>query len=375
MDTLPRHPLAVTVVLVTIAALLLFLPVLAGAQQQPPSEEFEEEVDVTEVLLDVVVTDRQGNPVPGLKANDFTVTEDGKEVEVTSVEYYTTHYDVPEAELAPGEVPASRYFIFFFHDQRFNSNAANRLLRQQLQAGKQASDWARENLQPSDWVAVVGYEARLKIHLDFTQDRQAIMEAIEAATRGERPRAETSRRAGADAGDASLLARLPTGKELSRITRRPYSALTRLAEAVGPIVGRKNILLFSIGFGAVDDFTGTARGDERYYPDMVRALNDNNVAVYAVDVSSLETQFHSQETFLSQLANDTGARYFSPTVSFATPLEQVSKETTGYYLLSYRAEHPRGESGYQEVKVDTVDRDLRVRARKGYLYGEGPQSG
>lgn len=374
MNALPRQHLALTLLLVVLTALVLILPVVASGQQ-PPADQFEEEVDVTEVLLDVVVTDRRGKPVPGLEASEFTVTEDGEQVAVTSVEYYTTRYDVPEAELAPGEVPASRYFIFFFDDQRFNNNSTNRLLQQQLRAGKQAAAWAEAHLQPSDWVAVVSYDSRLKIHLDFTQDRQAITDAIEAATRGARPRAETSRRAGADAGDASLLARLPTGKELSRITPRPYSALTRLAEAVGPIVGRKNVLLFSIGFGAVDDFSGIARGDARYYPDMIRALNDNNVAVYTVDVSTVDTSFHSQETFMSQLAADTGARYFPPTVSFATPLEQVSKETAGYYLLSYSSEHPRGDSGYQEVDVDTVDGDLRVRARKGYLYGAGSEGG
>ncbi|MGH9382164.1 MAG: VWA domain-containing protein [Thermoanaerobaculia bacterium] len=368
MNTLLRQHLAFTIFLVAVTALVLILPLLAGAQEPPPGQ-FEGEVDVTEVFLDVVVTDRQGQPVPGLQAGDFVVTEDGEPVEVTSVEYYTTRYGAPEAELKPGEVPASRHFIFFFDDQRFNSTPENRLLPQQVQAGRQAAEWARENLQPSDWAAVLSYDSRLKIHLDFAQDRDAIVEAIEAASRGGEPRAETSRRGGADAGVASLLARLPTGKELSRITPRPYSALTRVAEAVGPIAGRKNLLLFSIGFGQIDSFTGTARGDERYYPDMIQALNDNNVAVYAIDVSTLETRFHSQETFLSQLASDTGARYFAPTVSFATPLEQVSEETTGYYLLSYRAQHPRGETGYQRVKVDTHDNGLRVHARKGYQFG------
>ena len=51
------------------------------------------------------------------------------------------------------------------------------------------------------------------------------------------------------------------------------------------------------------------------------------------------------------LATGTGGRYFQHVVNFVTPLSEVASETTGYYLLSYRATHPRGRSGYQKVKV------------------------
>ena len=47
----------------------------------------------------------------------------------------------------------------------------------------------------------------------------------------------------------------------------------------------------------------------------------------------------------------------------------MSKDTAGYYLLSYRSEYPRGTSGYREVKVDTREKGYEVRARKGYLFG------
>ena len=50
-------------------------------------------------------------------------------------------------------------------------------------------------------------------------------------------------------------------------------------------------------------------------------------------------------------------------------MKEVSKDTAGYYLLSYRSEYPRGTSGYREVKVDTREKGYEVRARKGYLFG------
>jgi hypothetical protein len=72
---------------------------------------------------------------------------------------------------------------------------------------------------------------------------------------------------------------------------------------------------------------------------------------------------------MNQIANETGGKYFFNTVSFLTPLRQISEETSGYYLISYRATHPAGERGFQEVDVKTRNPEFRVRAREGYVFG------
>lgn len=71
---------------------LLFLPALAGAQDAPPAAPqpkseptFTDTVEVREAEVEVLVTDRDGRPVPGLTAEDFRILEDGKPVEVTHV--------------------------------------------------------------------------------------------------------------------------------------------------------------------------------------------------------------------------------------------------------------------------------------------------
>ncbi|HVS00468.1 MAG TPA: VWA domain-containing protein [Thermoanaerobaculia bacterium] len=74
---------------------LLLLPAWAGAQDAPsapaappvPKTEptFTETVEVREAEVEVLVTDRDGKPVPGLMIADFRVLEDGKPVEVTHV--------------------------------------------------------------------------------------------------------------------------------------------------------------------------------------------------------------------------------------------------------------------------------------------------
>ena len=101
---------------------------------------------------------------------------------------------------------------------------------------------------------------------------------------------------------------------------------------------------------------------------MLEALNDHNVAVYPIDIMPREFE-HAQASFLGQLANETGGRYYENFVNFITPIKEIADEANGYYLLSYLAEHPSGEVGYREVEVRTRNPELQVKARKGYRFG------
>ena len=130
-----------------------------------------------------------------------------------------------------------------------------------------------------------------------------------------------------------------------------------LAEAAGTITGRKNLLLFSNGFGRINTF-GQYQPDQRYYPEMVHGLNDNNVAVYPIDLVPAGTE-HTLTDAMNQLASDTGGRYFYNFTNFITPLNQVAEENSGYYLLSYPAEKPTGETGFQEVQVKTINPEFQ----------------
>lgn len=339
------------------------------AQERP----FEEEVEVTEVLLDVLVTDRQGNVVLGLDEDDFIVEENRERMPVTDVTFYSSRRLLESAERASElgidrqAVRSDRYFILFFHDQR---DVMPRITGQILDAGRRAKQWVRTELLPNDHVAVVGFDYDLDIFQDFTTDERQITRAIDQAVRGVEPERWPSRQEAARG--PSLLANLPSEDRVGRATTRFYSAMEVLARAAGDVPGRKNLILFSIGFGDLGNL-GMYTPDSRYYRPMVRALNDNNVAVYGIDLISIDPNTNVLENVhgssLSQLAADTGGRYYFTGVNFLTPLEKVAEENSGYYLISYRSRHPEGQSGYQEVEVRTVNPDFRTRAREGYLWG------
>ena len=46
--------------------------------------------------------------------------------------------------------------------------------------------WIEDELQPNDQVAVFAYQARLKVYLDFSRDRDEILTAVDAAARGKK---------------------------------------------------------------------------------------------------------------------------------------------------------------------------------------------
>src|SRR5687768_115093 len=147
-----------------LATLLLASP---SAAQAPPPPDFEEELTVEEVLLDVLVTDRQGNVIVGLGKDDFVVEEEGEPVALTSVTFYSNRELVgsdPLPATALREELADRYFVVFLHDQRDQLPA---LTSQQMQAARAMRQWARRHVGPRDWVAVVGYDVNLRLYSDF----------------------------------------------------------------------------------------------------------------------------------------------------------------------------------------------------------------
>lgn len=360
----------------TLAPILATFAGYAFAADTPPTAQFEERVDVREVLLDVLVTDRQGNVIVGLEPKDFRVTENGKPVDLAGLSFYSNRKFLGSAAEAAKRSVATdaplenRYFVLLFDDVRSLTLDAPELVSQQLQAARKAKEWVGQ-LLANDWVAVATYDRKLKVHADFTRDQRALVAAIQDAVSGKDPETEWASRTGAaaTAGNVpSLLAQLPKGKDLRDKTESIYDALAELAKAATPIVGRKNLLLFTTGFGQINSF-GQYLPDPRYYRPTQQALNDANVAVYTIDLNLPGTE-HTLSGGMNQLAADTGGTYLFNFVSFLTPLEKISQENNGYYLLAYKSERPAGAEGFQKVEVKLANPEFKVKAREGYSYGK-----
>jgi VWFA-related protein len=356
--TPPVKPLAV------FAVLLAFLSVAATAQEPP---RFGEKVDVNVVLLDAIVTDSSGHQILGLDKGDFVVTENGVEQTIDSIDYFTNRQLLTAQEQnAPFKVERireQRYFVFFF-----DKPSEARLWDQVAVARKAARDFVSSQLHPGDLVAVVGHDVRLKVYSDFTSDTKQLLAAFDEAGRFGKGRTSKLGTRG-----QSLLASMSLTEMMDK-TGTVYEGLEVLGNALRPIQGRKNLILFSAGIyePGQDVRNGVILNESRYYPPMIESLNSADVTVYALNLLRSDVPnapiFHQT---LEQLTSDTNGEYFRFPVSFDPALKKVEQTNNGYYLISYTARHPQRTHGYQKVTVSVKNHpEFRVKAREGYTYGE-----
>jgi VWFA-related protein len=343
-------------------ALAIVAMTLPSFAQQPP---FEERIEVTAVLLDVIVTDPEGNQILGLGKDDFVVRENGDVQTVDSVDYFTNRRLLTgREEQAPFKVEQireDRYFVFFFDKP---SNPA--VLFDQVTLAREAvKDFLDEDMKETDYVAVVGHDVRLKVYSDFTNDKEQLRKALNESSRFGRGITK------APAGDGPSILRNIDTREMIDRTGTVYQALDLLADSLGTIKARKNVVLFSPGIADRDESTygELLMNRSRYLDPALESLNAANVSVYGVQLqrdADGAPLFHQR---LGEISDATGGRYFRMNLSFQPALEQIEQTNSGYYLVTYRSRHPKGEKGFQRVDVSVKNPEFKVIARSGYEFG------
>lgn len=178
----PLDPLRLFVVPVLLAAVLA-VPAAAPAQQDDLPAVFSEVIDVRVVNLEVVVTDREGNRIHGLKASDFELLVDG---EPTPISYFTeieeglaretTEGDVEGVpDLDPNTAVGTSFLLFiddFFSIQRDRNRVLDRL----------EEDLA--HLGPADRVAAVAFDGKTVTMLTtWTDSPTQLADALQQARR------------------------------------------------------------------------------------------------------------------------------------------------------------------------------------------------
>ena len=161
-------------------------PAQSGGDNQAPNEpSFQLKVQSNLVIVRVVVRDARGQPVRGLKKEDFKVLDQGKEQSITQFEEQSSNEDSSGSTIAaPGHETASsttahreRFIALYFDD--LNSSDADL-----MQARDAADHFLATGLQPNDRVAIFSAEKMLS---DFSSDphqfHTALMQ-LHASTRG-----------------------------------------------------------------------------------------------------------------------------------------------------------------------------------------------
>lgn len=132
------------------------------------------------VLVDVVVTDKQGKAIAGLKPEDFTVEENGKPQKIASLTTPADTIPAPGQPLPPG--------IYSNKPQNRSTgspitvmllDALNTEFSDQAYARGQMLAFVKNNFKPSDRMAVFTLTGSLNVLQDFTSDPQTLFTALQ----------------------------------------------------------------------------------------------------------------------------------------------------------------------------------------------------
>ena len=350
------------------------------AQQPAPQPTFKSGVNLIEV--DVVVTNKTGQPVRGLGQADFEVTEDGKPVTISTF----VAVDLPAApagspipppdrsgtSIASNDQPEDGRVILIVLDDyhvRFDAGFAVRT--------RAVARRLVEQLGPSDQAAVMATSGRTSNQAEFTGDKARLLEAIDRFF----PQSEMTSSAGTVQGAIGRGLTMPAGRGMGYIeeikARWAMEAMSNAAKGLARIPHRRKTVLFvSEGIPAsVEDIVSSQSANAAWASlrEFILTAQRSNVAVYPVDPCGLssECSFSAQQN-LRTLAESTGGFAVVNTNKPEDAVERIVAENGTYYLLGYVSPAPLNDGRRHRIRVKTRVPDVEVRARNEYWADRRP---
>jgi VWFA-related protein len=365
------------------------------------------------VRVDVIVTDRKGQPVTDLKETDFEVLEDKKPQTVEQFRLIRVDGNPRPGEPPPRQIRTPddvetevarddvRVFVLFFDDYHVR-------LGNSLGVRNPLTRFVREQLRPNDIVGIM-YPLTPLADMTFTRNPEAVISAIEKF-QGRKfdytPRNQFE----------EYYSRYPT--EVVEQVRNDVvmSALRGLAIHLGSLrEARKSIIYVSEGLTAslppqmrradasmpaIPGLTGAMMGEnssrEQTYEffnqsdvyskmrDVFDAANRNNAAFYTLDPRGLATfefdinegaGFESDKRYLQAtqdtlrvLAAETDGRAIVNRNDLNAGLAQLIRDSSYYYLMGYTSAAAPTDGKFHDitVRLKRNPNGYQLRARKGY---------
>jgi VWFA-related protein len=399
----------------SLSGLLIFVTAaaaLAGAQQigqnKPASagDNFTLTVKVQLVVEAVAVTDKDGKPVEGLTAKDFTLTEDGVPQSISFCEHQTLtaiaealpvsksgsedikiYKRLTHTQIAPETVENDRYknrrLLALYFDMSAMPPA------DQMRALSAAEKFIRTQMTSVDLVSILSYEGgAVDIYQDFTSDRNKLLSVLETMIVGQ---GQGNDETVDDASSADTGAAF--GQDDSEFnvfnTDRQLSALQTAAKMLGQLNEKKSLIYFASGLrlNGIDNqaqlhatVDSAIKAGVSFWPIDARGLvasaplgdatqgSPGNSGMYtgAAALAST-TNFQQSQDTLFALAGDTGGKALFDNNDLDHGIVQAQQAISDYYMLGYYATNTAKNGHFRRIKVSlTQDATAKLEYRQGY---------
>jgi VWFA-related protein len=408
-----------------LGSLTLATVIVHAQNPQKPSDEDVVRVKSNLVNIDVIVKDKKGKYISDLKAEDFTISENGIS---QKVEFFDAPLSGKPGELMVESSTAPRNYVSLVLDSQ-TTDITN---LKQVREG--AIKYVREQVTDADVVAILSVTNNLQMVQSFTQDKAQLIAALESVGSSSESKSfehkdlagniaslreflnnssstPTTGISSTDGGAAAARRMIATRvlqqfialrTALSLQQSRPIlAALAALAEGLRPIPGKKTVVLFSQGFvtPAVLDWQVQSTID---------IANRANVAIYIIDSAGLrasapasgslvpasplagvsaitnqeqriqavggETVFDNvrqegqsrEYDILYRLSGDTGGKFLKGNNDIGQGLERINQEIQSRYTLAYRSTNQNFDGTFRKVKIAVRRPDAQIMSRAGY---------
>jgi VWFA-related protein len=367
---------------------------------------------INTVRVDVIVTDRQGNPVTDLKLEDFEIQEDGKpqkaetfrlvKIDTLTQPGYTqrTIRTRNDEETAAAD-ENSRIFAFFLDDYHVRKETS-------MSVKRPVVEFIANQLAPGDLVGVM-YPLTPVDAVLVNRNHQGVINTVEKFM-GRKYDYEPINDV-----ERGYVHRLnPQAIEMIR-RQVSLTAIRGICTKLGSLrEGRKSLILVSEGYtsllppqlrsnlpGAIaapgdvtrDPFAAENNPMEdrarfsadmdllQEFRDVFDACNRNNTSIYALDPRGLsagefdastnisirtsQDYLNSSLDALRMLAENTDGRAIVNRNDLGTAMKQIIRDSSAYYLVGYTTQAPT-DGKFHEIKVRVKRPGVQVRARRGF---------
>jgi VWFA-related protein len=360
------------------------------------------------VVETVYVRDKNGNPVEGLTAQDFSVTENGVPQSIQFFEFQKLP-DIPEATLpaitarpklreklprahiipeTPGSIRYSNRRLLALY---FDMTAMPSI--DQLRALNAAKKFIQARMTSADLMAILMFTGgAVRILENFTADRDRLLSIIETMIVGEGEGIDEDA-AGASAADTGAAFGQDDAEFNIFNTDRQLSALQTAAKMLGTLSEKKSLIYFASGLrlNGIDNqaqlhatINAAIRAGVSFWPIDARGLlaqapmgdatrgSPGGLSMYTgAAASAVMNNFQRSQDTLWSMAADTGGKALLDNNDLEAGIIRAQKSISSYYILAYHTSNEAQDGKFRRVKIALKNgQAAELDYRQGYYAGK-----